>query len=172
MILPGDRRVDSVIVNIGQENLSLEYGRVYLICERRQERSLQIANELIYSGSDMLFISRMHPDLLTIQSETKRPEKVWLSERMGENNIPPEQLSRLSSRIVEFLEGKKGPVVLLDGIEYLCAYNDFSKVQKMMEQINDRIMASHAILLVPVDPLSFDVRSLARLRRFAEVLCQ
>ncbi len=114
----------------------------------------------------------MHPDLFTIRSETTKPEMVWLSERIGENNIPPEQLGRLTNRIVRFLEGKNRPIVLLDGIEYLCTYNEFSKVQMMIEHINDRVMETRGIFLVPVDPRSFDIRSLARLRRFAEVLCE
>jgi archaellum biogenesis ATPase FlaH len=61
-------------------------------------------------------------------------------------------------------------VIMLDGIEYLCLFNDFNRVQMFVEHINDLVMASGAILLIPLDPQSLDQRSLARLRRYAEVV--
>ncbi|MBM4237826.1 MAG: DUF835 domain-containing protein, partial [Euryarchaeota archaeon] len=58
----------------------------------------------------------------------------------------------------------------IDGIEYLSLFNDFSRLQMFVEQINDIVMESRAILLIAVDPRLFDPRSLARLQRFAEVV--
>jgi hypothetical protein len=39
-----------------------------------------------------------------------------------------------------------------------------------LEQANDLIMASKAIMLIPIDPVSLDPRSMAKLRRYAEVV--
>jgi len=55
-------------------------------------------------------------------------------------------------------------------VEYLTLFNDPTKVQMFLEQVNDGIMASRALMLVPLDPLSMDPRYVARLRRFAEIV--
>jgi len=52
----------------------------------------------------------------------------------------------------------------------LTLFNDPTKVQMFLEQVNDGIMASRALMLVPLDPLSMDPRYVARLRRFAEIV--
>lgn len=134
------------------------------------ERTLRILQEFYYSGSKTLCVTRLHPDLLQERMPGITVESTWLSERCGANSIPPNQLHRISQRIGGFLLGKKNALVLLEGIEYLTLFNEFLKVQMFLEQVNDQIMSSRAIMLVPLDPESMDVRSIARLRRFAEVV--
>jgi archaellum biogenesis ATPase FlaH len=80
-------------------------------------------------------------------------------------------LSQLRDRIDEFFTGKENAVAILDGIEYLSIHNDFRKLNIFFEELNDLVMSHQAILLIPVDPRVFDRCSLARLRRFAEVIC-
>jgi hypothetical protein len=157
-------------LNAGEQDLLFDYGRVYIVCEKRMERTLRILQEFHYSGSKTLCVTRLHPDLLQEQMPGVPMESTWLSERPGASNIPPNQLHRIAQRIGTFLLGKKNAVVLLEGIEYLTLFNDFVKVQMFLEQVNDQIMTSKALMLVPIDPASMDVRSIARLRRFAEVV--
>ena len=64
----------------------------------------------------------------------------------------------------------KNSVVMLDGIEYLTLFNEFQKVQMFVEEVNDMIMTSGSILLMPVDPDALDTRSIARLSRYTEVI--
>ncbi len=175
MFVPGSLKDDTVSIhslntNTGEDTLLFDYGRVYLICEKRMDKTLKILQDLIYSGSSTMCVSRMHPDLLHERMPDQSLESIWLSERNGANNIPPDQLHRVINRIDGFLIGKKNAVILLDGIEYLCLFNDFNRVQMFVEQINDLVMASGAILLIPLDPQSLDQRSLARLRRYAEIV--
>jgi hypothetical protein len=155
---------------IGAHDFLFDFGRVYLICEKRMERTLRILQDFDYSGSTSLCITRLHPDLLSERMPGRTMDSVWLSERNGANNISPNQLHRITQRIASFLIGKKNAVILLDGIEYLCLFNDFVKVQMFLEQLNDMVMASKAIMLVPIDPVSLDPRSMAKLRRYAEVV--
>lgn len=147
-----------------------DHGRVYLVSEKRMDKTLRILQDFDYAGADTLCVTRLHPDLLQERMPGGSMETVWLSERTGINNISPGQLHRILHRIGAFLMGKKNAVVLLDGIEYLSLFNDFVKVQMFVEEINDMIMSSGAILFVPIDPDSLDQRSLAKLRRFAEVI--
>ncbi|MDW5562610.1 MAG: DUF835 domain-containing protein [Methanomassiliicoccus sp.] len=162
--------INALGVNSGDPEFLFDYGRIYLVCEKRLDRTLRILQEFHYSGSKTLCVTRLHPDLLQERMPGMTVESAWLSERYGINNIPPNQLQRISQRIGSFLLGKKNAVVLLEGIEYLATFNDFLKVQMFLENVNDQIMSSKAILLVPLDPESMDMRSMAKLRRFAEVV--
>jgi hypothetical protein len=175
LFVPGPLKDDiiglhSLNVRTGEDTFLFDYGRVYLICEKRMDKTLRVLQDLIYSGSSAICVSRMHPDVLHERLPTENVESIWLSERNGANNIPPDQLNRVINRIDTFLMGKKDAAILLDGIEYLCLFNNFAKVQIFVEQINDLVMASGAIMLIPLDPQSLDQRSLARLRRYAEVV--
>ncbi len=175
MFVPGHLKDDaigihSLNINTGEDSFLFDYGRVYLICEKRLDKTMRVLQDFIYSGSTTMCVSRMHPDILYERLPDKKVESIWLSERNGANNISPDQLNRVINRIGSFLMGKKNAVIMLDGIEYLCLFNDFNRVQMFVEQINDLVMASGAILLIPLDPLSLDQRSLARLRRYAEVV--
>lgn len=162
--------IDPLSLSRGGHDFLFDYGRIYFVCEKRMERTLHYLQEFHYSGSKTLCVTRLHPDLLKEHVPGMAFESIWLSERYGTNNIPPNQLQKIQQRIGSFLIGKRNAVVLLEGIEYLSLFNDLVKVQMFIEQVNDQIMSSKAILLVPVDPVSMDVRSFARLRRFAEVV--
>jgi hypothetical protein len=162
--------IHSQNVSLGQGSILFDYGRIYLICEKRMDKTLRIVQDFTYSGSSTLCISRMHPDLLRERMPGRCPESIWLSERNGANNNAPDQLHRIVNRISAFLIGKKDAVIMLDGIEYLCLFNSIDRVQMFVEQINDMVMASGAILLIPLDPQSLDQRSMARLRRYSEIV--
>lgn len=150
--------------------MTLDRGRTYLIYEKRMERTACIAQDLADSGSEILCVTRLHPELAAERLLVSAAESVWLSERPGAQNVPPDQLGRLYQKISMFLEDRKDGVVLLEGVEYLCLFNDFNRVLITIERINDLVMSSQAVLLMPIDPPSLDPRSLARLRRSAEVV--
>ena len=165
-----EQKSEPISVVMGIEPIMLDYGRTYFVNERKMDKACQIVQDFIYSGSKVMCVSRMHPDLLQGRWPGKRIDSLWLSERDGPNNVSPDQLSHIAQRIGAFLMGKRRGVILMDGIEYLCAFNDFPRVQMFLEQVNDMVMASRAILIVPIDPRSLEPRSLARLQRFAEIL--
>jgi hypothetical protein len=145
-------------------------GRIYLITEERMRFSQALFQKLASSGRAVLCLSRMHPEMMQEKYQIDKECAFWLSERKGPRSIAPGKLSLLRDRIGEFVEGKQNAVAILDGIEYLSIHNDFRKLNIFFEELNDLVMESQAILLIPVDPRVFDRCSLARLRRFAEVV--
>jgi hypothetical protein len=164
------QRVESINVSVNDELYDFDLGRIYLILNPRSDRAFTIARDFVSTGHKMLCVSRYHPQIVQGMWVTEDFKSIWLSERHGESNIPAHQLSRLKGKIASFLDGGVNGVVMLDGIEYLSLFNDFSKLLRFIEELNDLVMELHAILLISVDPRSFDQRSLARLRRFAEVV--
>ena len=150
--------------------LAFDYGRTYLVMGERIDKAMQIAQDFVFSGSNVMCISRMHPDLIGERWAGKKVDTIWLSERPGERNVPPDQLQSLVHRVLTFANGNKRAIIIIDGIEYLALFNDFHRLQMFFEQLNDIAMESGSILLVALDPRLFDLRSMARLRRFAEVV--
>lgn len=117
-----------------------------------------------------MFISRLHPDILKQKIGREIEDTIWLSERPGNKNMAPHQLGRIVNRASTFIRVNSSATVLLDGLEYLSLFNQFSQLQIFIEHLNDAVMESHAILVISVDPRLFDQCSLAKIRRFAEVL--
>ncbi len=162
--------VETICVSVNQDIYDFDIGRMYLICHCRSDRAFSIARDFISSGHDILCISRYHPDIIRSMWGSDDFQSVWLSDRNHSGAIPANNLPRLKQRIESYLISKRGGVVMIDGIEYISLFNDFSKLLMFIESLNEMIMEQHAILLIPVDPRSFDQRSLARLRRFAEIV--
>lgn len=163
-------KVGSVNVNVRGQQLIFDCGRTYFIVDQRLDKMLAIARDLVSGGSSVLCISRFHPDLVNETWSERGMESIWLSERPGTRNVPPGQLSRLTQNAVAFTKNNPNCVILLDGIEYLSLFNDFQRLQMFIEQMNDIVMESRAILVIAVDPRLFDPRSLAKLQRFAEIV--
>ncbi len=162
--------IESVSVSVNNDIYDFDIGRMYLICNPRSDRAFSIARDFLSSGHSILCVSRYHPDLVRDMCSSREFRSVWLSDRRRDDSISANQLPRLKMRISSFLKSREGRVIVLEGIEYLSLSNDFPKLLRFVEELNDIVMELRAILLIPVDPRSFDRRSLARLRRFAEVV--
>jgi hypothetical protein len=70
----------------------------------------------------------------------------------------------------EFLSKTKDGIVLLDGVEYLITSNDFKKVVRTLEQINDSVMNYGGYLIMTLDPRAFDQKELAIIERYFEIM--
>jgi archaellum biogenesis ATPase FlaH len=67
-------------------------------------------------------------------------------------SIAPENMTKLSHVISEFLKKNKNSVILLDSLEYLINNNDFPRVLKFIQLINEMVVINNAILIVPLNP--------------------
>ena len=164
-------RVEAIYVDVGGNVLSFDRGRMHLVIDQRTEKTMSIAKDFVASGYTLLCISRFHPDILRSMWGEGDFHFIWLSERETDHSISGCQLDKIREEADSFLERNQKGIVVLEGIEYLSLFNDFSKLQIFVEQLNEMSMERRAVLLISVDPRLFDQRSLARLRRFAEVVC-
>lgn len=162
--------IESLHATVDGSAVPFDYGRMYLICREPVDDAFDIARDL-GENKNVLFLSRYHPDLLKGFWPDKDFESIWLCERNGKSNIHPSQLSKISNIVGSYMKRHENPIIVLDGVEYLSAFNDFNRLRMFIETLNELAMESHAILLIPLDSRSFDPRSIARLRRFAEVVC-
>ena len=77
----------------------------------------------------------------------------WLtSGEQEENTLLPNMLPNITDEIANFVKDNENSIILLEGIEYLIDQNDFKSILNMIYSINDSIMRSSSILIIPLDP--------------------
>ncbi len=115
-----------------------------------------------------LMVSRQHPDLIKQKYGLETTPILWLATKSGDDVIAPTNLGILTHMLIKFVEENPSGVVLLDGLEYLVSNNDFNKVLRVIDQVNDHIILSKSVLIIPVDPRAFTQKELALLERNVE----
>ncbi len=115
-----------------------------------------------------VLVTRQHPDLVKEKYGLEQTPIYWLATRAGDGVISPTNLGILTHTLVKFVDEHKNGVILLDGLEYLVSNNDFTKVLRMIDQVNDHISQSTCRMILPVDPRAFEQKQLALLERNME----
>lgn len=163
-------RISNVTVPLEKGNLTLDYGMTYIIPNEKMDIAMEIITKLATMKEEMICVSRMHPAQVLDRWPVGNITTYWLTQRPGSGNVSPDQPSAVKGIIESFMRSKRGAVAILDGFEHLSVYNDFHVLNIMFEELNDVVMETRSILLVPLDPRSLDERSVAKLRRFAEIV--
>lgn len=154
---------------------SLSAGKSYVVEESPPDISFDaFVNIVSTSTGDPpkkavgLAVSRQHPDLIRQKYGLEQTPVYWLATRTGQEVISPTNLGILTHTLIQFVEENPSGVILLDGLEYLVSNNDFNKVLRVIDQVNDHISQSKAVMIIPVDPRAFDQKELALLERNME----
>jgi two-component system cell cycle response regulator len=149
-------------------------GKCYVVEETPPAVSFDAFSNLISTADENgskvvgLLVTRQHPDMVRQKYGLKNTPVYWLATRAGEGVISPTNLGILTQTMVKFVQENESGVVLLDGLEYLVSNNDFNKVLRAIDQVNDHISQSGSRLILPVDPRAFEPRELALLERNME----
>lgn len=149
-------------------------GRTYIVEESPPDMSFDAFVNILSTATDGskkavgLAVSRQHPDLIRQKYGLEATPIFWLATRAGDDIISPTNLSVLTNTLVRFVEENQEGVILLDGLEYLISNNDFNKVLRVLDQVNDHISQGKSLMIVPVDPRAFSQRELALLERNTE----
>ncbi len=152
----------------GEQNI--DFGRIYLLKDERLEKTLSITKSLADTGKDVLCVSRYHPSIMAGRLPLGNMQFIWLGERAGDDSISPDNLSKLKHRIAVFAKEHKNGVVVIDGLEYLSLFNDFHRLNVFYEELNDIVMETRNVLLIPIDERLIEPSDVARLKRFAEII--
>ncbi len=179
-LFPKRTKVDKASAEKGlgiTRKYNLAGGKSYVVEESPSDISFDAFVNIISTSSEDtckkavgLAISRQHPDLIRQKYGLEETPIYWLATRTGQEVISPTNLGILTHMIIQFIEKNPCSVVLLDGLEYLVSNNDFNKVLRVIDQVNDHISQSTAIMIIPVDPRAFDPKELALLERNLEKL--
>ena len=153
---------------------SLQPGKTYIVEESPPDLSFDAFVNILSTTEEVcnkilgLAVSRQHPDLIRQKYGLEKTPIFWLATRAGQDVIAPTNLGILTHTMVKFVEDTTCGVILLDGLEYLVSNNDFNKVIRVINQVNDHIAQSQCRLIIPVDPRAFDEKELALLERNME----
>ena len=165
--------VEEHILNDG--SVKITKGRGMIVEDPKSTLSFELFARLIApEDSDMrregYILSRRAPANIREEFGFKDVRIEWMATQAGQEVVDPTKPGLMAHAIMEFLSKTKNGVVLLDGIESVMVYNDFSKAMRMLEQINDFVMQYQGYLIVPIDPKAFDSRDRAMLMRNFENL--
>ena len=165
--------VEEHVLNDG--SVRITKGRGLIVEDPKSTLSFELFARLIApKSSDMkrdgYILSRRAPATIREEFGFKDVRIAWMATEAGQEVVDPTKPGLMAHSIMEFLSKTKNGVVLLDGIESVMVYNDFSKALRMLEQINDFVMKYQGYLIVPIDPKAFDSRDRAMLMRNFENL--
>jgi len=147
-----------------------EEGRSYLIKEMKPDGAMSHFVKMIGRGYTGLVITRQHPNNVVRKFNLDGVRLIWLSTTLGKDYIDPHNLNNLTNLANQFLQENGRSVLLLDGLEYLVVHNDFARVLKFVEYLNEMVMQRQALLLISLDDRAFEPRQLALLERNAATL--
>jgi hypothetical protein len=145
-------------------------GHSYLIKGRKMDRAFQHFADLVNRDFEGLFITRQHPDHIKKGSFKKTPKVIWLSTTLGKDYVDPHNLGSLTSMIHEFVEDNEKTVIFVDGLEYLMINNDFSRIIKFIEYVNETVMQNNSVFFLAIDERVFKERELAILERNLKIV--
>lgn len=165
---------------------------VYLIQDEKADSSFGLFSELVslplrpdidIPGKDAspsatlefliprgLVATREFPDNVRRSYDLQVTPIIWLTESAGERRIAPTSLAVLTDTMIRFMENNPNSIVLLEGVEYLITFNDFRRVLRSLDSLNETAWITKARLLITIDPKAFDQKDLAMLERDRKVL--
>ncbi len=150
---------------------NLERARTYAILERDGQEGFEIFKDLVTHGAQGLCITRRSPKAVMQDYGLERTPILWLSRVATEkNSVRPSPPEKVALAVEHFISVGESAVVLLDGYEYLVAHNDFGSVLALLHDLNEIVALHDAILLIPMDPSTFQDREFALIRREAVLL--
>ncbi|MCK4455571.1 MAG: DUF835 domain-containing protein [Thermoplasmata archaeon] len=172
LMLSIDNATDELFRNLflGKGKDVLKEGHSYFLRERRHERALEYLAQLMDDGYAGLYITRRHPDHIQRKRGRDGMKVIWLSTTLGRDYVDPHNLGSLTNLISSFIDKGSKTAILLDGLEYLMINNDFPRVLKFIEYVNEIVMQKKALFLVSIDPRAFEPKELALLERNADVI--
>jgi len=153
---------------------NLQHGKSYVVEESPPDLSFDAFVNILSTAEDGcnkvtgLAISRQHPDLIRQKYGLEKTPIFWLATRAGDEVIAPTNLGIITHTMINFVEENQCGVILLDGLEYLVSNNDFMKVMRLIDQVNDHVSQSKCRLIIPVDPRALELKELALLERNME----
>ncbi len=112
-----------------------------------------------------LVVTREFPETIRRNFNIQVTPIIWLTESPGEMRVAPTSLAVLTDTVVRFMENNPNSIVLIEGIEYEVTFNDFRKVLKSLDSLNETAWVTRSRLLISIDPRAFDEKELANLER-------
>ncbi|MCU0799086.1 MAG: DUF835 domain-containing protein [Candidatus Thermoplasmatota archaeon] len=126
-------------------------GRSILMLENDANRTLK-ALEASGGVNGVITFTRLHPDRLSVPPALGETSNHWLSSTPGDGTIPPTDLQSISMEAQAFLEGKKGSVVLIEGVDFLLKNNGDGPLRHLLQALHEKVVLGEHTLIVVLEP--------------------
>ncbi|TGC10733.1 hypothetical protein CUN85_04510 [Methanolobus halotolerans] len=163
---------EDVHEDVMENGSELEPGFMYLVDCSEKGDAYSVFSYLVKQGKPGLCITRNNPENIRVKYGLSRTPFLWLSKNKNrsQQTMDPAELFRIHPTISDFINKVNDGAILMDGLEYLLLDNDFISVIKLIEQVNDTIMASDSRLILMVDPGTLDKKQFHMLKRWMRLL--
>jgi hypothetical protein len=158
--------IDRMVAGLGP-------GRSYLVKEYgKSKMTYQMFKQLNEGSYAGLCVSRTKPTILESEYGFGKMETRWLTDiyLTEDNLINPTNVAQITIIVKDFIKHNAKGAILLEGIEYLIYYNGNDSIIKLLFSLNENVMVSDSLLIVPVDPKSIDAKTLYLLEKDLEVI--
>ena len=145
-------------------------GTCYLVKEGKPLLSFMLFELMLADGARGFCITRQYPERVRGTYKMAGARTLWLSQTPGPESHSPTSIGALATEVQKYVESTKDAVLILDGVEYLVVNNGFPQVLKFIEHVNELVMRSKAIMIIPVSPDAFDRKEMALIERNLEVI--
>lgn len=112
-----------------------------------------------------LVVTREYPDRIRETYHLQVTPIIWLTESSGDRRLAPTSVALLTDTMIRFMESNPNSIVLLDGIEYLMTFNEFNRVLKALDSLNEVAWMTRSRLLITMNPKTLDGKQLATIER-------
>jgi predicted hydrocarbon binding protein len=149
----------------------LEPGTAYLVESSSLEAAYQMYKDQVAEGCTGMVLAREYPEKVQKMYGIGEGALLWLSYERGKRYArEPTDIPMIYSEIKNFFEANSRAVVLLSGLEYLISQNNFLKVLKLLQLLNDNVSMTGSMLIIPVVPEALNPQDVKMLERELRVL--
>lgn len=145
----------------------LESGHIYLVTEPKPVRGFEIFKKDLMKGITGLSFSRRHPKEIRNETEGFDIDAIWLTANMDkeETCFDTKDMTKITRTMDDFIKKNRQGLIYFDGLEYLVSQTDFQSVLRLLQFINDKIMASDDRMLISIDPRAFTSQQMSLIER-------
>ncbi|MBU4070935.1 MAG: DUF835 domain-containing protein, partial [Candidatus Thermoplasmatota archaeon] len=82
---------------------------------------------------------------------------------VNDEHMQPSALPMIYSMILNFLDGNRGGLVLIEGLEYLTSHNTFQSMLAFLQKVNEDVKRTGSRLIVSVNHSAFELKQFSHL---------
>jgi len=149
----------------------LESGTSYLVEAATPDSAYQMYTDQVNDGCIGMVLAREYPERVQRTYGISEGAILWLSYERGKRFArEPTDIPMIYSEMKNFIESNNRAVILLSGLEYLISQNNFLKVLKLLQLLNDNVSMTGSILIIPVVAEALNPQDIKMLERELRVL--
>ncbi len=145
--------------------LDIEEKNSYLIKSDTPKKAYEMFLEKTSSGFSGLCITRTNPDIIREKYGIEYHNIIFLSDIKEKKFLSTSNLDQLYKIINDFINQNPKSIILIDRIDYLIARHSFANVLRFITRLNDKIITSLSVLLIPVDSMLIIPQNLSYLEK-------